>query len=68
MVKITTVENNNLIIVTNSGIVMKMPLSQVSVLNRNTQGTRLINLKDNQVVSTVTIVEDTDEEIETTEE
>ena len=68
LVKITTVENNNLIIVTNSGIVMKMPLSQVSVLNRNTQGTRLINLKDNQVVSTVTIVEDTDEEIETTEE
>ena len=57
-----------IIIVTNSGIVMKMPLSQVSVLNRNTQGTRLINLKDNQVVSTVTIVEDTDEEIETTEE
>ena len=63
-----TVDKNNLIIVTNSGIVMKMPLSQVSVLNRNTQGTRLINLKDNQVVSTVTIVEDTDEEIETTEE
>ena len=68
LVKIDVVDKNNLIIVTNSGIVMKMPLSQVSVLNRNTQGTRLINLKDNQVVSTVTIVEDTDEEIETTEE
>ena len=68
LVKINVVDKNNLIIVTNSGIVMKMPLSQVSVLNRNTQGTRLINLKDNQVVSTVTIVEDTDEEIETTEE
>ena len=68
LVKITTVENNNLIIVTNSGIVMKMPLSQVSVLNRNTQGTRLINLKDNQIVSTVTIVEDTDDAEDNNEE
>ena len=60
LVKVDTVEKNNLVIVTNSGIVMKMPLSQVSILNRNTQGTRLINLKDNQIVSTVTIVEDPD--------
>ena len=65
LVKVDTVEKNNLVIVTNSGIVMKMPLSQVSILNRNTQGTRLINLKDNQVVSTVTIVEDPDSDVTT---
>ena len=65
LVKVDTVEKNNLVIVTNSGIVMKMPLSQVSILNRNTQGTRLINLKDNQVVSTVTIVEDPDSDEDT---
>ena len=65
LVKVDSVEKNNLVIVTNSGIVMKMPLSQVSILNRNTQGTRLINLKDNQVVSTVTIVEDPDSDVTT---
>ena len=65
LVKVDTVEKNNLVIVTNSGIVMKMPLSQVSILNRNTQGTRLINLKDNQIVSTVTIVEDPDSDEDT---
>ena len=50
-------------IITNSGIIIKLPLNQVSVLKRATQGVRLINLKDNQKVSTVALVEpDTDSE------
>lgn len=61
VIKVSEVEKNDLIIVTNSGIIMKMPLSQVSVLNRNTQGTRLINLKDEQLVSTIAIVEKEEE-------
>ena len=48
----------NLIIVTNNGIIIKLPLSQVSTLKRNTQGVRLINLKDNNTVSTVSIIND----------
>ncbi len=50
-------EQYDIIIVTDSGIVMKMPLSQVSTLRRATQGVRLINLKDEQKVATVAIVE-----------
>ena len=50
-------EDYDVIIVTDSGIVMKMPLSQVSTLRRATQGVRLINLKDEQKVATVAIVE-----------
>ena len=50
-------EQYDMIIVTDSGIVMKMPLSQVSTLRRATQGVRLINLKDEQRVATVAIVE-----------
>ena len=50
-------EQYDMIIVTDSGIVMKMPLSQVSTLRRATQGVRLINLKDEQKVATVAIVE-----------
>ncbi len=53
----------DIIVVTNSGVFMKMPLEQVSTLKRATQGVRLINLKDDQLVSTVTLVKkDTNEE------
>ncbi len=51
-----------LIIVTDSGVIIKLPMDQVSTLKRATQGVRLINLKDEQSVSTVTIVEKEDED------
>ena len=47
----------DLIIMTDSGIIIKLPLEQVSTLKRATQGVRLMNLKDNQKVSTVALVE-----------
>lgn len=50
-------KEQDLIIVSDNGIVMRMPLEQVSTLRRATQGVRLINLKDNQKVATVTVVE-----------
>ena len=61
--KVTNIENYDLMLITNSGVVMKMPLSQVSVLKRATQGLRLINLKDDQIVSTVAVVEKEDDGI-----
>ena len=54
--KVDELDNSSLVIVTDSGIIIKIPLSQISILKRNTQGTRLINLKDDQKVSTVAIV------------
>lgn len=50
-------ENQELVIMTNSGMTMRMPLDQISLLGRVTQGLRLINLKDNQKVSTISLVE-----------
>ena len=47
---------NDVIIVTDSGMIMRMPISQISVLGRITQGVRLINLKDAQKVSTITLI------------
>ena len=47
----------DLIIMTDSGIIIKLPLAQVSTLRRATQGVRLINLKDEQLVATVALVE-----------
>ena len=47
----------DIIIITDNGVIIKMPLEQVSILKRATQGVRLINLKDEQKVSNVTLVE-----------
>ena len=59
--KVNDIENYDLMLITNSGVVMKMPLSQVSILKRATQGLRLINLKDDQIVSSVAVVEKEEE-------
>ena len=58
----------NLMIMTDSGIIIKLPLEQVSVLKRATQGVRLINLKDDQKVATVALVEKEELDDETEEE
>ena len=58
--KVQDINSNDLMLITNTGIVMKMPLEQVSVLKRATQGLRLINLKDEQIVSSISIVEKED--------
>ena len=52
-----TNEDQDLMIITNSGMIIRLPLSQVSQLGRVTQGVKLINLKENQLVSTISIVE-----------
>ena len=56
------------IIMTDSGMTMRMSLDQVSVLGRATQGVRLINLKDEQKVATVSLVDkESDDNAETNE-
>lgn len=55
-------ENKELVIMTNSGTTMRMSLEQINTLGRVTQGVRLINLKDNQYVSTISLVDKPDEE------
>ena len=55
----------DLMIITDSGIIIRLPLSQVSSTGRVAQGVKLINLKDNQKVSTIAIIEHTEDESET---
>ncbi len=54
------------LIMTNEGIVIRISLKNVSVYGRNTQGVKLISLDESQTVSTVEVVykpeEDQDEE------
>ena len=54
-------ESVDLMIITNYGVIMKMPMNQISTLKRATQGVRLINLKDDQKVSSVALVDKVDD-------
>ncbi len=63
MVAFTIVEENkDVILITDSGMLIRMPLDQISTLGRVTQGVRLINIKDNQKLSTISLVSKNDEE------
>ncbi len=53
--------DEDLIISTDSGIVIRLDVNKISTLRRNTQGVRLINLKDNQIVTSVTVTEKNEE-------
>ena len=65
--KLVTGEED-LMIVTNNGIIIRMPLEQVSTTGRVAQGVRLINLKDNQKVATVATIAKQEETLEEMEE
>ena len=54
--------DEDLVIITNSGMIIRLSLTQVSSTGRVAQGVRLINLKDDQKVSTVTIINPDDSE------
>ena len=56
-------DNDQMMIITKNGIVIRCPVSGINVIGRNTQGVRLINLEDNDRVVDVAhlAVEDEDE-------
>ena len=56
--------DEDLMIITNNGIIIRLPISQISTTGRVAQGVRLINLKDNQTVSNVAIIEHQEEDTE----
>ncbi len=63
----TVIEDKELVIMTNTGTTMRMSLAQINTLGRVTQGVRLINLKDGQYVTTISLV-DKPEETQDTED
>lgn len=50
-------EDEDLIIITNNGVVIRMDVNQISQTGRVAQGVKLINLKDDNIVSNVTLVQ-----------
>ena len=57
---------DDLMVITNAGIVIRTPLSQVRVASRNTQGVKIMNLEGRQKVSSIAIVphEEPSDEVE----
>lgn len=54
-------KDKDLIIITNEGIIIRIDINSISMMSRVTQGVRLINLRENQIVSSISVV---DKEIE----
>jgi DNA gyrase subunit A len=64
-------DNEDLMIINKSGIVIRIAVEELRVMGRATQGVRLINLKDNDEIASITKVdreEESEEESELTEE
>lgn len=55
-------EDNDVVIITQKGILIRQPIVDVSIIGRNTQGVRLINLDDGDRVIDVARVEKEDDE------
>ena len=67
----SVVGDEDIVITTDEGTVIRLDVNNVSTLRRNTQGVRLMNLKDKQFVTSVTVLakqEVEDENISNVEE
>ena len=53
----STDDNKDLMIITNDGVIIRMDVKSISTMGRVTKGVRLINLKDNNKVASISILE-----------
>jgi DNA gyrase subunit A len=52
-------ESEDLMLVTNAGKLIRIPISSISVISRNTQGVKLIDMDEDEIlVGAATLVED----------
>ena len=53
----TVTNDNDVMIITNTGVVIRLDVEKIPVMSRVTQGVKLINVKEGQVVSSAAIVD-----------
>ena len=56
-------DNHDLMIITQFGNILRSPVSALRVMGRATQGVRLINLRENDIIASVACVEVSEDEI-----
>ena len=61
-------DNKDIIIITDAGMVIRINTKNISQLSRVAQGVRLINLKDEQLVTSISIVDKEKENVDENEE
>jgi len=54
-------DNNDLMIITQSGTVIRVPVESIRIMGRATQGVRIINLRESDSIGSVTTVDVNDE-------
>ncbi len=60
--------DEDLLIMTSEGIMIRLPMEQVKLAGRNTQGVRLIKVAEGSIVSSVEVVDKSEEETEDNED
>ena len=62
------VDEDDIMIITNKGIMIRQPVENIKVIGRNTQGVKLLRLDDGAFISSITKVLNEDEESENEDE
>jgi len=67
---ISVVGDEDLLVISDKGVIIRVPIDQIAQTKRSTQGVRIINLMDDHTVGTIAIVakEDDEEFVETVAE
>lgn len=55
-------EDNDLLIITQSGLIIRLAVSDIAQSGRNTQGVKLINIRDNDSIASVSVVAKSEED------
>jgi len=55
-------EDDHLMLITNGGKIIRQEVKNISIIGRNTQGVRLIDVDENELVVSATIFEPEDED------
>ena len=64
----TASDEEDLMVITDGGMIIRTPLSQISKIGRDAQGVRIIKVDENQKVAAIAIVPHQDEEEDIEEE
>ncbi|MDX9882603.1 MAG: DNA gyrase subunit A [Prolixibacteraceae bacterium] len=60
-------DTNDLMIITQNGLAIRLPVAQLRIMGRAAQGVKLINLKDNDIIASVARVVNSDDSDTTSE-
>ncbi|QLY40523.1 DNA gyrase subunit A [Hujiaoplasma nucleasis] len=61
---VSVIGDEDLLVVSNQGMIIRTPIEQISISKRATQGVKIINLMDEQFVKTIALIAKEEDEVE----